>query len=117
MTDEVILGFTTGAAILIISSQLPKSLGVENVSGGVLNSGWQAITSPNSWQLGAILFSTATILIIFGVLIHIFYTLNPNFSIHKIKKFYNNFLEAGQKIDKIILRDLNIEIKSKHLNK
>ena len=35
LTDAVITGFTTGAAILIIFSQLPKSLGVDDV-GGVL---------------------------------------------------------------------------------
>ena len=66
LTDEVILGFTTGAAVLIIFSQLPKSLGVENTSGGVLSKGWDSIMNPDLWQSGAILFSIATIGTIFG---------------------------------------------------
>ena len=61
LTDAVVLGFTTGAAILIISSQLPKSLGL-GLSGGIISSGWEAITSPNQWEAGSILFSLGTIL-------------------------------------------------------
>ena len=64
LTDAVVLGFTTGAAILIISSQLPKSLGLENLSGGIIPSGWEAITSPNQWETGSILFSLGTICIL-----------------------------------------------------
>ena len=66
LTDAVVLGFTTGAAILIISSQLPKSLGLENLSGGIISSGWEAITSPNQWEAGSILFSLGTIFVLFG---------------------------------------------------
>ena len=66
LTDAVVLGFTTGAAILIISSQLPKSLGLENLSGGIISSGWEAITSPNQWEAESILFSLGTIFVLFG---------------------------------------------------
>jgi SulP family sulfate permease len=66
LTDAVITGFTTGAAILIIFSQLPKSLGVDDVKGGVLSAGWKSISNPELWELNAILFSIATIIIIFG---------------------------------------------------
>lgn len=66
LTDAVVLGFTTGAAILIISSQLPKSLGLEDVSGGIISAGWESITSPNLWEAGSILFSFGTISILFG---------------------------------------------------
>ena len=66
LTDAVITGFTTGAAILIIFSQLPKSLGLEETTGGVLAAGWDSITNPDVWQLGAIIFSIATIIVIFG---------------------------------------------------
>tara|TARA_B100000214_G_scaffold231221_1_gene168594 strand:+ start:80 stop:1348 length:1269 start_codon:yes stop_codon:yes gene_type:complete len=71
LTDEVILGFTTGAAILIIFSQLPKSLGIETSDSGILRSGWEAITTPQLWQIEPIVFSAATILIILcGRLFH-----------------------------------------------
>ena len=66
LTDAVITGFTTGAAILIIFSQLPKSLGMEETTGGVLAAGWDSITNPDAWQLSAIIFSIATIIVIFG---------------------------------------------------
>ncbi len=66
LTDSVVLGFTSGAAILIVFSQLPKSLGVQDVSGGVLSAGWESLTTPSQWEIGAILFSIFTILIIFG---------------------------------------------------
>ena len=66
LTDAVITGFTTGAAILIIFSQLPKSLGIEETTGGVLAAGWDSITNPDVWQFGAIIFSIATIIVIFG---------------------------------------------------
>ena len=66
MTDSVILGFTNGAAVLIVFSQLPKSLGVDDAEGGVLKAGWEALVHPGLWQFGAILFSLATIVVIFG---------------------------------------------------
>lgn len=66
LTDAVITGFTTGAAILIIFSQLPKSLGVDDVKGGVLSAGWKSISNPELWELNAILFSIVTIIVIFG---------------------------------------------------
>jgi SulP family sulfate permease len=66
LTDAVILGFTNGAAILIVFSQLPKSLGVQNSDSGILRSGWDAITTPGLWQFGAITFSVLTILIVLG---------------------------------------------------
>ncbi len=66
LTDSVILGFTNGAAVLIVFSQLPKSLGVDDAEGGVLKAGWEALVHPGLWQFGAILFSLATIVVIFG---------------------------------------------------
>lgn len=66
LTDSVILGFTNGAAVLIVFSQLPKSLGVDNAEGGVLKAGWEALVHPDLWQLDAVLFSLATIFVIFG---------------------------------------------------
>ncbi len=66
LTDAVILGFTNGAAILIVFSQLPKSLGVQHSESGILRSGWEAITTPDIWQFGAITFSVLTILIVLG---------------------------------------------------
>ncbi len=66
LTDPLILGFTTAAAILIVLSQLPKALGVETTSGGVIRSGFDALIHPTQWHGIAILFSVGTVLLMFG---------------------------------------------------
>ena len=66
LTDPLILGFTSGAAILIVFSQLPKALGVETQNGGVIGNGLHALVHPNQWHGLAILFSIGTIFLMFG---------------------------------------------------
>jgi len=66
LSDYLILGFTSGAAILIVFSQLPKALGVETSNGGVIRSGFNALIHPAQWHGLAILFSIGTILFMFG---------------------------------------------------
>ena len=66
LSDSLILGFTSGAAILIVFSQLPKALGVETLNGGVIRSGLNALTHPTQWHGLAILFSVGTIVLMFG---------------------------------------------------
>mgnify|MGYP001289695697 FL=1 len=56
LTDPLILGFTTGAAILIIFSQLPKALGVESSNGGIVRSGFESLIHPTQWHAFAIIF-------------------------------------------------------------
>lgn len=64
MSRPVLVGFTTGAAILIISSQLPSALGASPPDGKLLERAWWAITHPGSWEVEAILFSLATVAIV-----------------------------------------------------
>jgi len=66
LTDPLILGFISGAAILIVLSQLPKTLGVETANGGVIRSGLDAFIHPAQWNGLTILFSIGTIFLIFG---------------------------------------------------
>jgi len=66
LSDALILGFTSGAAILIVFSQLPKALGVETSNEGVIRNGLSALTHPSQWHAIAILFSIGTILLMFG---------------------------------------------------
>ena len=51
MSEPVISGFTAAAAILILSSQLPKALGVEAPDGSVLEQAWWSLTSPGNWTM------------------------------------------------------------------
>lgn len=66
LSEPVLAGFTTGAAILIVSSQTPRSLGVDRGDDGVLVEAWNAIASPGDWQWGAIAFAAGTAAMILG---------------------------------------------------
>ena len=66
LSEPVLMGFTTGAAILILSSQLPKVFDVAAAGDGVLPDAWQALTSPGDWQWQALAFSAMTFVLVFG---------------------------------------------------
>jgi SulP family sulfate permease len=66
LSDPVLLGFTTAAAILITSSQLPKALGVEGLDGGVIENAFDAATTPSAWSAAAIAFSVMALVAMFG---------------------------------------------------
>ena len=66
LSDPVLTGFTTGAAVLIISSQLPKVLGVAGGTGGVLANAFSSVTSPSSWSASSIAFAIATAVAVVG---------------------------------------------------
>ncbi|MEM9464569.1 MAG: SulP family inorganic anion transporter [Actinomycetota bacterium] len=66
LSDPVLTGFTTGAAILITSSQLPKVFDVATDDQGVLADAWQAISSPGDWHWPAVGFSVLTLVAMFG---------------------------------------------------
>ena len=65
MSSPVVMGFTSGAAIVIMASQLPKALGVEE-SDGVLGPAFDAITSPGDWSPSAVGLSIMTIALFLG---------------------------------------------------
>ncbi len=65
MTKPVVLGFTSGAAVLILASQLPKVFGMES-DAGVLRGAFDALTSPQNWELAAILISGFTLVAMLG---------------------------------------------------
>jgi SulP family sulfate permease len=66
LSEPVLMGFTTGAAILILSSQLPKVFDVAARGDGVLADAWQALVSPEEWQWQALAFSAMTFVLFFG---------------------------------------------------
>ena len=74
MTDPVVTGFTSAAAILIMCSQLPKTLGVAAPDGGVLwRAGW-SLGHPGDWEFMAILLAAVTmVLVLRGRRIHRFF--------------------------------------------
>ena len=66
LSEPVLTGFTTAAAILILSSQLPKVFDVSTDGDGVLTDAFQALTSPGEWQWHAIGFAAMTLVLMFG---------------------------------------------------
>ena len=66
MSQPVVQGFTTAAAILIVSSQLPSMFGVDPGSDGVLPRAWSTLTSPGDWEGGAIALTIVTIVVVLG---------------------------------------------------
>ena len=70
LSEPVLTGFTTGAAVLIFSSQLPKVFdaepGPDAEDAGVLVEAFRALVDVGAWRPAAIAFSVATAAVILG---------------------------------------------------
>ncbi len=66
LSEPVLTGFTTGAAILITSSQLPRVFDHRPGGSGVLANAIDALTSPATWNWGAIALSASTAAVVVG---------------------------------------------------
>ncbi|MBC9890407.1 MAG: STAS domain-containing protein, partial [Opitutae bacterium] len=64
ISRPVLLGFTTAAALLIILSQLPKSLGIDIGDRSVVNGAFFCISQPQNWFMPAVLVAALSIAII-----------------------------------------------------
>lgn len=66
MSQPVMLGFTSAAALLIVISQLPGALGVQPPGGGILADAWWSVRTVGAWEPASIGLSLATVAIVFG---------------------------------------------------
>ena len=66
ISRPVMTGFTWGAVILIVASQIPTLLGVERGDGGLIGEAFSALTSPGDWHTGSLLFGLAAMVVIEG---------------------------------------------------
>ncbi|MDH3680816.1 MAG: SulP family inorganic anion transporter [Acidimicrobiia bacterium] len=66
LSEPVLTGFTTGAAILIVSSQLPRVFDVESTGGNVLANAARAVVSLNDWDPAALAFALGAAVVIVG---------------------------------------------------
>ena len=66
MSQPVLLGFTSGAAILISASQLPGFSGTTPPDGGLLYRAAWVLIHPGDWDPTALLISVATVAIVVG---------------------------------------------------
>lgn len=65
ISEPVLRGFTTGAALLIIAAQIPGVLGLPPAD-GVLLSAWSALVGVTRWEPGAIGIAVLSLLLIMG---------------------------------------------------
>lgn len=66
LSQPVLRGFVSAAAILILSSQLPLAFGVSTSSGGVMQRAFWTVLHPELWQWQAILLAVSTLALVFG---------------------------------------------------
>lgn len=59
LSEPVLLGFSTGAATLIVASQIPRVLDIEPGDGTVITEAVSALLMPGDWSPSAILISVA----------------------------------------------------------
>lgn len=60
LSNPVLAGFTTGAAVLIVASQIPRAVGVGADGDGVLLDAISTIGAPQEWEPAAVLFVVVT---------------------------------------------------------
>jgi SulP family sulfate permease len=72
MSHPVVLGFTTGAVVLIVASQAAVAFGVEGAPDGLLQRLWEVVVHPGSWNLEAVALSVLT-----GVVVVVSRRINP----------------------------------------
>ena len=71
LSQPVLKGFTSAAAILIVGSQVPTALGTQAGEDGILWGALSALADPSGWDLGAVALSLAGIaLVSIGPKIH-----------------------------------------------
>lgn len=66
MSQPVVIGFTSAAAILISASQFPRLVGVDSEGGKLLAEAFRALSSPGEWNLAAVALSALTLVLVVG---------------------------------------------------
>lgn len=66
MSQPVLQGFTAGAAILIVFSQMPSMFGVVPDTDGVLERAWWTVAHPGDWSGLSLVLTMVTIVVVLG---------------------------------------------------
>ncbi len=66
MSQPVLMGFTSAAAVLIIASQVPTALGVSGADGTLLGGAADAVFQPGGWRPTAIFLAAGTMVVVLG---------------------------------------------------
>jgi SulP family sulfate permease len=65
MSQPVIIGFSTGAALVILATQLPTALGLDP-EGGIFPGAASALAHPDRWDSASVVLAVATLLVMAG---------------------------------------------------
>jgi SulP family sulfate permease len=65
MSQPVVIGFSTGAALVILATQLPTALGT-GPDGGIFPSAFSALARPDRWELASLGLAAATLVLMVG---------------------------------------------------
>ena len=66
LSRPVLEGFMSGAAVLILASQLPGAVGAEALEGGILSNAFWTLSHPADWELASLALSAGTVAVILG---------------------------------------------------
>jgi SulP family sulfate permease len=66
LSEPVLLGFSAGAAILIVASQLPAAVGASAPDGAIIARAWWTVSHVSAWQGGAVALSLLAAVLVFG---------------------------------------------------
>jgi sulfate permease, SulP family len=66
LSEPVLVGFTRGAAVVIVATQVPIVLGVEGETGEPMGRALNALTSPGAWSGGAVAVAAASAVVVVG---------------------------------------------------
>ena len=67
LSQPVLMAFTTGAAALIVASQIPGALGVTGMpAGGVLSQAAWAVGHPGAWEGSSLVLAAGTAVVVLG---------------------------------------------------
>lgn len=66
VSEPVLVGFTTGAALLIVASQLPTVVGVSSSGERVASRAFDALSHPGAWSWWSILLAAVTLVVALG---------------------------------------------------
>jgi SulP family sulfate permease len=62
MSQPVVIGFSTGAALVILATQLPTALGT-GPDGGIFPSAFAALAHPDGWDTASLVLAAATLVV------------------------------------------------------
>lgn len=66
MSQPVLMGFSSAAALLILASQIPTALGVTAPGSSLLAKAWYSLLHPNLWNLSSLGLFCISVAILFG---------------------------------------------------